>query len=131
VENRITNSSPDTEERCREAQATTAFIWINFILFAVTTAFLVRRVHFHRRSGAKNSTTMAHDTEYQPEIAGGMVADDPLPKTGLRLPKLFKFGGRRSRDSWDVNNNNVMSEVPRQGSVREDETVMDDYSIRS
>lgn len=37
--NSITNGSPNTEKRCREAQASTAFLWFGFAAFAVSTAF--------------------------------------------------------------------------------------------
>ncbi|KAF2788716.1 hypothetical protein K505DRAFT_194916, partial [Melanomma pulvis-pyrius CBS 109.77] len=37
--NPITQASPNTKVRCREAQAATAFVWFGFILFTITTAF--------------------------------------------------------------------------------------------
>ncbi|KAF2102743.1 hypothetical protein NA57DRAFT_71729 [Rhizodiscina lignyota] len=36
--NPITKTSDDTNTRCREAQATTAFLWLGFLTFAFTTA---------------------------------------------------------------------------------------------
>ncbi|KAF2493247.1 hypothetical protein BU16DRAFT_528566 [Lophium mytilinum] len=39
LHNKVTNSSRDTDKRCREAQASTAFFWFAFAAFAVTTAF--------------------------------------------------------------------------------------------
>ncbi|KAF2812637.1 uncharacterized protein BDZ99DRAFT_497010 [Mytilinidion resinicola] len=38
LHNKVTNSSPDTGGRCREAQASTAFFWFAFATFAITTA---------------------------------------------------------------------------------------------
>lgn len=37
--NPITNGSLDREKRCREAQASTAFLWFGFLAFAASTAF--------------------------------------------------------------------------------------------
>lgn len=37
--NSITNGSFNTEKRCHEAQASTAFLWFGFAAFAVSTAF--------------------------------------------------------------------------------------------
>lgn len=37
--NSITNGSSNREKRCREAQASTAFLWFGFAAFAVSTAF--------------------------------------------------------------------------------------------
>jgi len=41
LHNKVTNSSPDTHKRCREAQASTAFFWFAFAAFVATTAFSV------------------------------------------------------------------------------------------
>jgi len=37
VSNHITNSAPNMEKQCREAQAVTAFLWFGFAAFAVST----------------------------------------------------------------------------------------------
>ncbi|OCK80292.1 hypothetical protein K432DRAFT_382336 [Lepidopterella palustris CBS 459.81] len=37
--NSITNGSRDTEKRCREAQASTAFLWFGFAAFAISAVF--------------------------------------------------------------------------------------------
>jgi hypothetical protein len=39
--NHITNGSPDTEKRCREAQASTAFFWFGWAAWVATLAFSV------------------------------------------------------------------------------------------
>ncbi|KAL5118533.1 hypothetical protein ACEQ8H_003548 [Pleosporales sp. CAS-2024a] len=36
--NGVTNSSPDTEKNCRQAQATDAFLWFGFAAFVATLA---------------------------------------------------------------------------------------------
>jgi len=41
LHNKVTNSSPNTARRCREAQASTAFFWFAFAAFCATTAFSV------------------------------------------------------------------------------------------
>ncbi|KAK8197958.1 marvel domain-containing protein [Phyllosticta capitalensis] len=37
--NSITNGAPDTAKRCREAQASTAFLWFGFAAFAASAVF--------------------------------------------------------------------------------------------
>jgi len=37
--NFVTNGSPNTEKRCREAQASTAFLWFGFACFVATAFF--------------------------------------------------------------------------------------------
>ncbi|KAJ4295190.1 hypothetical protein N0V90_007200 [Kalmusia sp. IMI 367209] len=39
--NHITNGSPDTEKRCREAQASTAFFWFGWAAWVASLAFSV------------------------------------------------------------------------------------------
>ncbi|CAI6315421.1 unnamed protein product [Periconia digitata] len=39
--NHITNGSPNTEKRCREAQASTAFFWFGWAAWVATLAFSV------------------------------------------------------------------------------------------
>lgn len=41
LHNSITNGSMDTEKRCREAQASTAFLWFGFAAFAVSAIFSI------------------------------------------------------------------------------------------
>lgn len=38
LHNKITNGAHDTHKRCREAQASTAFLWFGFAAYAVSTA---------------------------------------------------------------------------------------------
>lgn len=37
--NRVTNSSPNTQQNCRQAQATSAFLWFGWAAFVATLAF--------------------------------------------------------------------------------------------
>lgn len=37
--NHITNGSPNTQKRCREAQASTAFLWFGWVAWVATLAF--------------------------------------------------------------------------------------------
>lgn len=37
--NKVTNSSPNTEQNCRQAQATSAFLWFGWAAFVATLAF--------------------------------------------------------------------------------------------
>jgi hypothetical protein len=39
--NHITNGSPDTGKRCREAQASTAFMWFGWAAFVASLAFSI------------------------------------------------------------------------------------------
>lgn len=39
--NHITNGSPNTEKRCREAQASTAFLWFGWAAWVATLAFSI------------------------------------------------------------------------------------------
>jgi hypothetical protein len=57
MSNRITNSSPNTAWRCREAQATTAFVWFTFTAFIVSTAFTLMAVVNKTQSGDRPRTT--------------------------------------------------------------------------
>ncbi|KAL5377677.1 hypothetical protein DPSP01_009602 [Paraphaeosphaeria sporulosa] len=47
--NHITNGSPNTEKRCREAQASTAFFWFGWAAWVATLAFSIMN---GRSSGA-------------------------------------------------------------------------------
>jgi hypothetical protein len=44
--NGITNSSPNTKVRCREAQAVTAFLWFQFIAFGASLALDIRVAYY-------------------------------------------------------------------------------------
>ncbi|KAF2749584.1 hypothetical protein M011DRAFT_466026 [Sporormia fimetaria CBS 119925] len=50
--NHITNGSPDTEKRCREAQASTAFLWFGWAAWVATLilGFLSNRGNVNMRS---------------------------------------------------------------------------------
>lgn len=37
--NGVTNSSPNTEQNCRQAQATSAFLWFGWAAFVATLVF--------------------------------------------------------------------------------------------
>jgi hypothetical protein len=89
------------------------------------------KISFRRRSDAKDTTARSYNPEHQAEVGGGMVADEPHPQTGRRLPNWFRFGARRNEAAPVVNSNNAMREVPRPVSIADDETYMDDYSFRS
>lgn len=41
LSNQITNGSPNTEKRCREAQASTAFLWFGWAAWVASLAFSV------------------------------------------------------------------------------------------
>jgi len=49
LSNGVTNSSPNTEQNCRQAQATTAFLWFGWAAFVATLAF---NIMSGRSSGA-------------------------------------------------------------------------------
>jgi len=51
--NVVTNGSPDREKRCREAQASTAFLWFGFATFCVSLAFSI----MSSRGGANTRST--------------------------------------------------------------------------
>ncbi|ORY07255.1 membrane-associating domain-domain-containing protein [Clohesyomyces aquaticus] len=96
--NRITQTSPNTKVRCREAQATTAFVWFMFILFIITTAISLskwwgefelpnstshtpRSIRRRNRGDTTGDEEERHDVE---EVSGGpMVADDPTEPARL------------------------------------------------
>jgi len=55
LSNSITNGSPNMEKRCREAQASTAFLWFGFAAFALSTTFslLSGRGNINMRGGIR------------------------------------------------------------------------------
>jgi len=58
LHNKVTNSSPNTGKRCREAQASTAFFWFAFAAFVATTAFsaMAGRGSVNMRGGIRRPT---------------------------------------------------------------------------
>ena len=73
--NGVTNSSPDTATRCREAQAVTAFLWIGFLTFVASTAcsFMNYLHHLNADGVFRRQPTPDH------ERGGGQPMTDDLP----------------------------------------------------
>jgi hypothetical protein len=94
-QNRITNNALGRGKRCREAQAATAFIWLNFLLFAVTTVISVRTVYW-------NSNPRDDDAETSPNTSG-VSADRPAVATEApsqpQNSGMSRFWGRRAAPS--------------------------------
>jgi len=59
--NHITNGSPNTEKRCREAQASTAFLWFGWAAFVASLAFsaMSGRGNVNMRGGIRRGPTMS------------------------------------------------------------------------
>lgn len=94
--NRITQGSPDQVRRCRDAQATTAFIWLNFILFGVSTVFSLRALfHYYTDSSVPRSpSTRRNDPQDDMATGGPMVAEE---MSHYNESGHNRFGFRRER----------------------------------
>jgi len=59
--NHITNGSHDTHKRCREAQASTAFMWFGWAAFVASLAFSVMngRGNVNMRGGIRGAPSMS------------------------------------------------------------------------
>lgn len=89
-QNRITNNALDRPKRCREAQAATAFIWINFLLFVLTTAISVRTIYWN-----SNPKDDVEDSPNTSEISTGGPAVSNVPLQSRNFG-ISRFWGRRT-----------------------------------
>ena len=93
--NKITKGAPNKTHRCREAQALTAFLWFNFLVFAVTTVFSVREIILETTGldAAMKKSSNRNNGGVEMMAVGEMVADSAQP-TGPRR-KFFPFRRRK------------------------------------
>jgi len=98
-DNSITQASSNPEQRCRDAQATTAFIWLNFLVFGVTTVFSIRAVFLYstgKSLWAKTPTERGSDPEAR-QTGGPMVAEE-MGQRGESARHHLGFGRNRMTD---------------------------------
>ena len=129
--NPVTNSSPDTTKRCREAQAATAFIWFNLLTFALSTILSLRSLFFsqHARDIPDDQKlSMAEG------IVGGVTVTDGTPRPMNNISRLFSRRGPKSGnlEAADVRSDNGGSirGLPREFPEYNPE-IRDEYSGRS
>lgn len=131
--NKITKGAPDKMHRCREAQALTAFLWFNFLVFVATTVFSVREI-FLDATGLDDATrTSPNRRDEDPEMmtGGPMVAEEAIQPTA---PKRNFFPFRKREGLADggppvavtVNEIGTDTEIPRE-QVVESEPETTDY----
>ncbi|KAH0563376.1 hypothetical protein GP486_002066 [Trichoglossum hirsutum] len=103
--NRITNSSPDTHWRCREAQATTAFVWFSFVSFGVTivTSTLAYQYAENGEAGGADGGGAGGGRRSRASVPGfqdgeGMMTEETRPKRGKALMDIPKIFGRHMTD---------------------------------
>ena len=92
--NKITKGAPNERHRCREAQAVTAFLWFNFVMFVVTTVFSVREIILGT-TGLDDAIRKNGGVEMTAD--GEMVADSAQP-TGVTAPRRTFFSFRRRKE---------------------------------
>jgi hypothetical protein len=129
TENRITNSSPDTKWRCREAQATTAFVWFNFLMFILTTVLSLRELWFSKNPKEDVDESVSTTLE-----GGPMVADNMPVQTHNAMPSIFGRGGFSGGPAVAEmgREHGGGRDLQRQVSIEEDyPEVADGYSVRS
>ena len=94
--NSITQGSSNQERRCRDAQATTAFIWLDFILFGVTTMFSIRAVFLYNTDlGLPKRTSASRVNDSTAKETGGPMAAEETDQH--REPGSHRFGFRREK----------------------------------
>ena len=108
--NGITDSSPDTETRCREAQAATAFVWFNLIAFGTTLFITVWSLHFKASPEARRPVhPVAEDVAPGPTLftGGPDVRTTSSPEFERRYGGRFGtlFGRRAAGPATDESNN--------------------------
>ncbi|KAF2673664.1 hypothetical protein BT63DRAFT_467252 [Microthyrium microscopicum] len=85
--NRITNSSADTRARCMEAQGTTAFIWLNFLAFALSFGLSIQSILVRHEDSAVSNPEMASNTSRHNHGSNGPILDPPSSRSNrLRVP---------------------------------------------
>jgi len=118
--NKITQTSPNTKVRCREAQAATAFVWMMFVLFGVTLGFSLAKCFggdFATSTTTSNyraSTTGRNAARGRgagaaggsprfgnEEVSGGPMAVAPEMEAELRRPEesVRRYGRRHGSGS--------------------------------
>jgi hypothetical protein len=90
--NKITKGAPDKVNRCREAQALTAFLWFNFLVFVVTTVFSVREIFLDATGldGGRDKSQNQKNEDPETMTGGPMVTDELVQPTGARR-NFFSF----------------------------------------
>jgi hypothetical protein len=68
--NKITRSSPNSKVRCREAQASTAFLWFEFIVFGASLAMEGRAVYYKVFPGKLNAKAVQRPAIQVDDVGG-------------------------------------------------------------
>lgn len=125
--NRITQTSPNTKVRCREAQAATAFVWVLFVLFVVTTAFSLsmciddfdiplpesfgrvgRRVTGRGERDGEDEERPRPDME---EVSGGPMVADETPEPARAYGRFEHRAGSLNGGHWNADTDDEIRHV--------------------
>jgi hypothetical protein len=126
VQNRITNNAIDQGKRCREAQAVTAFIWLNFLTFIGTTVFSAHTLYRFSHPKAvveetRESSEMATGEQAETDLRQHFTQPDILQQpTGGGIPRLWGDGAASSTvgpEIADVRSDDGHWSLPRRGSI--------------